>query len=157
MFAAMNTGHRGVMGTVHANSARETIVRLTSPPISVPPIMISSLNLIVMQNRIHDRRKGTLRRITEIAELAPTDDGEKQELQVLYSYDPVKDEMFETGRPSLYFQQLKRYTGLSDEELKQEIVDRARILKDLSNKNVRSLTEVCDVTQNYVATRRLKL
>jgi len=157
MFAAMNTGHRGVMGTVHANSARETIVRLTSPPISVPSIMVSSLNLIVMQNRIHDRRKGTLRRITEIAEVSPSEEGDKQDLQVIYSYDPVKDEIFETGSPSLYFHQLKKYTGLSDEALKQEVADRVRILKDLNNKNVRSLNDACEVTQNYVASRRLKL
>ncbi|MFH1107491.1 MAG: ATPase, T2SS/T4P/T4SS family, partial [Candidatus Micrarchaeota archaeon] len=58
MFTAMNTGHNGCLGTVHSNSAKETLVRLGSPPISVSPVMLNALNFIVMQHRIHDRRKG---------------------------------------------------------------------------------------------------
>ncbi|MCX6803666.1 MAG: ATPase, T2SS/T4P/T4SS family, partial [Candidatus Diapherotrites archaeon] len=51
------------LGTVHANSPEETIVRLTSPPMNVPSIMLSGLDLIVVEHRYYDRKKGTLRRI----------------------------------------------------------------------------------------------
>lgn len=32
LFTAMNTGHEGCLGTLHANSAKETITRLLNPP-----------------------------------------------------------------------------------------------------------------------------
>jgi flagellar protein FlaI len=52
LFTAMNTGHDGCMGTVHANSAKETIVRLTSPPMEVPSLMLSGIDFIIIQKRL---------------------------------------------------------------------------------------------------------
>ncbi len=155
LFAAMNTGHRGCFGTVHANSARETLVRLTSPPISVPEIMISSLNLILMQNRIHDRRKGTLRRITEVAEVLPGSSMDKPELQVLYDWDPVKDELRETGNASYYLQLLSKYTGLTQSELGKEMQAREDLLREMVKKGTRDIFDVCSITQGFVPKRKL--
>ncbi|MFH1056471.1 MAG: CpaF family protein [Candidatus Micrarchaeota archaeon] len=156
MFAAMNTGHRGVMGTVHANSAQETLVRLASPPINVPRIMLSSLNLIIMQNRIHDRRLGTIRRITEIAEVVSTD-VDKPEIQVTHSWDPVKDKIFTTGVSSTYEELLKKYTGLNDDGIKAELAERENILRQLSQSGIRLTSEVCKITQNYVLRKKLSI
>ncbi|MFH0836455.1 MAG: CpaF family protein [Candidatus Micrarchaeota archaeon] len=156
MFAAMNTGHRGVMGTVHANSAQETLVRLASPPISVPNIMIGSLNLVLMQNRIHDRRKGMIRRITEIAEVVSAE-GEPPKIQVLYGWDPIKDEMFPTKMNSIYLDTLRRFTGLTRDDLQSELDERKRVLSVLHSKGVRDLKGVCEVTQNYILRKKLKL
>ncbi len=49
LFTALNTGHSG-FGTLHSNDARETITRLTNAPMSVPNIMISAIDFIIMQN-----------------------------------------------------------------------------------------------------------
>ncbi len=48
MFTAMNTGHDGCMGTLHANTAKETATRLMSPPMNVAPIMLTALDLLVV-------------------------------------------------------------------------------------------------------------
>ena len=48
LFTALNTGHSG-FGTLHSNDARETITRLTNPPMSVPEIMIQAIDFIIMQ------------------------------------------------------------------------------------------------------------
>ncbi len=48
------------VGTVHANSPEETIVRVTSPPMNVPNIMLSGLDLIIVEHRYHDRKKELL-------------------------------------------------------------------------------------------------
>lgn len=156
MFTAMNTGHRGVMGTVHANSAQETLVRLASPPISVPSIMISALNIVLMQHRIHDRRLGTLRRVTELAEVYSTN-LEKPEVQVIYSWDPVKDKLLPTGLQSFFFNSLKRYTGLDDEGIQQELKEREAILRSLAQSGVRDMKGICDVTQSYIARKKLSI
>src|SRR3989338_6538505 len=47
LFTAMNTGHDGCLGTVHANSPAETLVRVTSPPMNVPMLMLSGLDMIL--------------------------------------------------------------------------------------------------------------
>lgn len=157
MFAAMNTGHRGVMGTLHANSAKETLVRLTSPPINVPLSMLSSLNLILMQNRVHDRRKGTIRRITELAELVPSEELGMPSLQILYQWDPVQDTLSSTGLSSFYLQLLSRYTGLTQDDLMREVRERTEVLDQLAKQGVRSLDAVSNVTQNYLARKKFKV
>ncbi|NUN11584.1 CpaF family protein [Candidatus Micrarchaeota archaeon] len=156
MFAAMNTGHRGVMGTVHANSAKETLVRLNSPPISVPTIMLDSLNLILMQNRIQDRRKGLLRRVTEVAEIISSD-GANPEVRVIYSWDPAKDVIYSTDNNSVYVQTLMRFTGMTKDAVDKEIEERVKILKELNAQQKRSIDEVTSVTQGYVQKKRALL
>jgi len=154
MFAAMNTGHSGSLGTVHANSARETLIRLLSPPISVPDIMLTALNLILMQNRIYDRRKGSIRRITELAEIIPMKEG-KADLQILYSWDPVKDELIKTGRESVYLSILKHFTGMTDEEINAELSARKAVLEKLVKNNVRKLDDVCFITHKYLVEKKI--
>jgi flagellar protein FlaI len=152
MFSAMNVGHRGSLGTVHANSAHETLIRLTNPPISVPTVMLTPLNFIVMQNRVHDLRKGTIRRVTEIAELT-TVDAEGPKIQVLWSWDAAKDEIYRTTSKSVYFQALSKFSGLSESQITGEIEERKKVLQELVSRGVRSRDGVCAVTQNYINMR----
>ena len=68
-FTAMNTGHDGSFGSLHANTAMETITRMINPPMNVPPIMLTGLDLIIIQARLYVNGK-TARKITEVAEVA---------------------------------------------------------------------------------------
>ncbi len=155
MFSAMNVGHRGSIGTVHANSAHETLIRLTNPPISVPNVMLTPLNFIIMQNRVHDLRKGTLRRVTEVAELTTVDaDGPK--MQILWSWDAAKDEIYRMNARSVYFQLLSRFSGLTEQDIEAEIQERKKVLQELVSKGMRSIDEACAVTQNYMNQKMLK-
>ena len=155
LFTAMNTGHDGCFGTVHANSARETLTRLLSPPISVPEVMLDALTFVIVQHRIHDRRKGAIRRITEIAEVTPAGGG-KSDLEVIYSWDAQKDVLEATGVPPRFFQTLSSYTGLSRNSILEELEERKKILTDLKAQGKRSMTEVCDVTQSYALKKARK-
>ncbi|WP_048159829.1 CpaF family protein [Thermococcus barophilus] len=141
MFTAMNTGHDGCMGTIHSNSARETIVRLESPPMNVPRIMIPALDIIIMQIRYHSRKKGTIRRITEIAEVSGIE-GESIQLNKLYKYDPAKDELVATGVPSRFMNILAQHTGLSLTELEIEKEKRKLVLEWMIERGIRGIEEV---------------
>ncbi len=141
MFTAMNTGHDGCMGTIHSNSARETIVRLESPPMNVPRIMIPALDIIIMQVRFHSRKKGTIRRITEIAEISGIE-GESVQLNKLYKYDPAKDELIPTGVPSRTLNTLAHHTGMSISELEFEKEKRKIVLDWMIEKGIRSIEKV---------------
>nr|WP_206203856.1 CpaF family protein [Thermococcus sp. 21S9] len=141
MFTAMNTGHDGCMGTIHANSARETIVRLESPPMNVPRIMIPALDIIIMQVRFHSRKKGTIRRVTEIAEVSGIE-GESIQLNKLYKYDPAKDELVPTGVPSRTLNTLAHHTGMSIKEIELEIEKRKIVLEWMIENGIRSIDKV---------------
>ena len=129
------------MGTIHSNSARETIVRLESPPMSVPRIMIPALDVIIMQVRFNNRKKGTIRRITEIAEVSGIE-GESVQLNTIYKYNPAKDELYPTGVPSRFLNQLAEHTGLTMEELLEERRKREVVLQWMVEKGIRSIEEV---------------
>ncbi|CAD5245342.1 ATPase, T2SS/T4P/T4SS family [Thermococcus camini] len=129
------------MGTIHANSARETIVRLESPPMSVPRIMIPALDIVIMQVRFHSRKKGTIRRITEIAEISGIE-AESVQLNKLYKYDPAKDELVPTGVPSKTLNTLSHHTGMSVSELELEREKRKIILDWMVEQGIRSIEKV---------------
>ncbi|ACS32699.1 ATPase, T2SS/T4P/T4SS family [Thermococcus gammatolerans] len=129
------------MGTIHSNSARETIVRLESPPMNVPRIMIPALDIIIMQVRFNSRKKGTVRRITEIAEISGIE-GESIQLNKLYKYDPAKDELQPTEVPSRIINELARHTGMSISELEIEREKRKIILEWMMEKGIRSIEDV---------------
>lgn len=142
LFTAMNTGHDGSLGTVHANDSRETLVRLTSPPMNVPELMLAALNLIIIQKRIHDRRKGTIRRITEVAEVTGVLE-DKPQVVYLYEWDAATDTIKSTGVPSKFVQELSKYTGMSNAEIRAEVERRKAFLESLSQSGISGIDNVC--------------
>ncbi len=147
LFTAMNTGHDGCMGTIHSNSAEDTMVRITSPPMNVPHIMATALDLVVVQHRIHDRRKGTIRRITEIAEVRKVDN--KPKVEILYTWDAASDNMIQTSSSINYLNEVKALTGLEVSDIEDEIMRRADFLTSLKKKGVKGLQNVKKEVQAY--------
>ncbi|MGH6828878.1 MAG: CpaF family protein [Rhizomicrobium sp.] len=78
LLQAMNTGHDGSMGTLHANSPREAISRLESmitmggfslPTKTVREMIVGSIDVIIQAERLRDGS----RRITRITEVIGTE------------------------------------------------------------------------------------
>ncbi|MEW6294777.1 MAG: ATPase, T2SS/T4P/T4SS family [Candidatus Diapherotrites archaeon] len=141
------------LGTIHANSPQETIVRITSPPMNVPEVMLSGLDLIIVEHRIHDRKKGTIRRFTEIAEVTGVLEG-KTTTQSLYERDPVNDLLKQTNVQSEYLKTLMKFTGYTRKQLDQELKERESVLKRLVSKKIRALPEVAKEIQKFLLSRR---
>jgi archaeal flagellar protein FlaI len=148
LFTAINTGHDGSIGTVHANSPEETIIRVTSPPMNVPKIMLSGLDLIIVEHRYHDRKKGTIRRISEIAELYGGLEG-KPKTQTLFQRDAVKDDLERTILESDYLKQLRDFTGMTKDNLEAEINIRKQFLEQLVDQNIRDLKVVSKKAHDF--------
>ncbi len=147
LLASMNTGQNGCLGTIHANTAKETITRLTSAPMNVPKVMIPSLNLILMQNRFTHRGK-TVRRITEIAEITGIEDGNIQ-MNNIFEWDPKDDAVKPTGTPSMIMARLADLKGIPQEEAKDELKTRREVLEYLINENLRNIKEVSRILNEY--------
>jgi len=146
LFTAMNTGHDGCMGTVHANSARETLVRLTSPPMNVPMLMLAGLDFIIIQKRM-STPKGQVRRITAIAEVTGVLDNDPK-ANIIFQWNPQTDALERTELPIHYFDTIKSYTNLSELDVKKIIESRIRILNDMVNNKIRGLKDVSKIIQN---------
>ncbi len=149
LFTAMNTGHDGSLGTVHANSSKETVVRVTSPPMNVPELMLSALDFVVVLQRIHDRKKGTVRRIIEISEVTGVLE-EKTQIQTIFERKPTEDRLVRTSVPSKYLAKLMRYTGMTKQQVDSELKKREAFLNKLVNANVRDMGELSSAIKDYI-------
>ena len=74
LFTAMDTGHKGILGTFHSNSSKEMLSRLKTAPMNVPESLLPLLDLSIVMVKMHDRNKGVIRRVKEIAEISRMED-----------------------------------------------------------------------------------
>ncbi|MEK6902084.1 MAG: ATPase, T2SS/T4P/T4SS family, partial [archaeon] len=149
LFTAMNTGHDGSCGTIHANSAAETLIRITSPPMSVPEVMLSGLNFVIVENLFHSASKGSFRRITEIAEVLGVLEG-KARTQTVFAWDPVKDELERMNVPIKYLERLGQLTGMSSADIQAELKKRERFLQGLLDKNIHDMKTISSLAQDFL-------
>ena len=147
LFTAMNTGHDGCMGTVHANTAQESVQRLINPPMSVPAIMLNALHLIIMQGRINVGGK-QVRRITEVSEMAGLE-GDKPRLNTIFRWDQNKGALVETGVPSKLRERIARGAGVSPAKFDEMARNRQKIIETLIERNISDISQVTRVVQNY--------
>lgn len=147
LFTALNTGHSG-MGTLHSNTARETITRLVNPPMNVPNIMIPALDFIIMQNRMYRAEGGSLRRITEVAEVVGMEEGNVQ-LNRVFEWNNITDKVEYVGIASQTLRDMAEMRGVGITELEEEIEKRRLVLEYLADNNMRSIEEVGRCINSY--------
>lgn len=147
LFTALNTGHSG-FGTLHSNDARETITRLTNAPMSVPNIMISAIDFIIMQNRIYRSDGVSFRRISEVAEVSGIEEGVIQ-LNKIFEWDPQSDTIKNVGITSKTLTEIANVSGNSLNSLYDEINNREIVLQHMVNQNIRSIRDVSTVLEMY--------
>ncbi len=137
---AMHTGH-SVYATIHANNAEETITRLTNPPINLPQKMLSSLAMIVVQNR--NRRTGK-RRTLQISELTK-DGGER----VLLQFNPISDELKQISDSQEVMKAINLYTGLSKKQIEKDLLHKKNILKWMVDNNIEDIDKIGSIMARY--------
>ena len=147
LFTALNTGHSG-FGTLHSNDARETITRLTNAPMSVPNIMISAIDFIIMQNRIYRSDGVSFRRISEVAEVSGIEEGVIQ-LNKIFEWDPQSDTIKNVGITSKTLTEIANVSGNSLNSLYDEIKNREIVLQHMVDWNIRSIKDVSTVLEMY--------
>jgi flagellar protein FlaI len=145
LFEAMHTGH-SVYATLHADTAEQTLKRMTNPPISIPSIMLEALHLIVVQHR--DRRKGT-RVAYQVAELLRSKGNEAgPRINLLYEAKPDRT-IVPVNKTARVFESLNRHTAMTRNEMARDIHDKVKVLKWLAKHNVNTVNEVGKVVSEY--------
>lgn len=149
LFTALNTGHSG-FGTLHSNSARETITRLTTKPMSVPKIMIQAIDFIIMQNRIYTPSGISYRRVSEVAEIVGIEE-EVTQLNRIFKWNPERDSIDNVSVSSNTLTQIANLSGKSLHEIYREIENRELVLKHMLNHNIHAVNDVNAVLELYYA------
>ena len=149
LFTALNTGHSG-FGTLHSNSARETITRLTTKPMSVPKIMIQAIDFIIMQNRIYTPSGISYRRISEVAEIVGAEEGVIQ-LNKIFEWNPENDSIDNVSISSKTLTQIANLSGKSLYDIHKEIEHREVVLRHMVNHDIHRVNEVNAILELYYA------
>ncbi|OGG73977.1 hypothetical protein A3A40_03085 [Candidatus Kaiserbacteria bacterium RIFCSPLOWO2_01_FULL_54_20] len=150
MFTAMNTGHRGVIGTLHANNATDAMTRLQNEPMNVPRGLLPLCDLIIVQQRFNDRKKGTIRRVVQVAEVSKIEE-DIIAMNDLFLYDPQSDTIERTRFQSLAVEKLSKALNVSINDVKNAIQERVSIIEDLGKEGVAQGGDVNDFMLKYYA------
>jgi len=153
LFEAIHTGH-SVYSTLHANTADETVRRLTNPPISIPETMLGALDIIAVMHR--DRRRD-IRRVLEVAEIAGNPGDAKVELNMAFRWVPSKDEIVEMQKPSRTLDELKLYAGMEYDDFLADQKEKMRILDWLVRNEVKDINAVGRIVSEYYADKETLL
>lgn len=121
LISAMNTGHGGSMGTVHANTPTETLVRLETlammTEVEVPAAAIkaqvgAAINVIICTARLYDGS----RKVTHISEVLGVDELGRYQTKDIYRFTQkgrtsdgmIIGEMLPTGYVPTFYDEIER-------------------------------------------------
>ena len=147
IFEAVNTGH-SVYSTLHANTADEAFKRLINPPINIPVALIEGLQLVVVMHR--DRRR-SIRRVLQVAELIPSS-GLKEmdiEMSTIFQWIPSDDKISKITKSYRVLNDVKLYTGMSDNDISKDLKEKEDILNWLVKKQVKDINMVGKIVSEY--------
>lgn len=148
LFEGMHTGHSAYT-TVHANTAEETINRLTNPPVSIPKSMLESVHLNAVMFR--NRRSGK-RRMLELAEFVPEKRGEGEEsvrANTLFRWKQATDQIARHSESIRLMDELGLHTGFSQKEILGDLAEKQKILEWMVKQKIRDVNEVGKLMVRY--------
>ena len=148
LMTAMNIG-KYCMGTLHASTARETIIRLENEPMNAPEVLVNLVDVFVIMRR-HNTNNKVTRVVGELVETAGMAD-KTILLSTLWNYDLGAGRFNETAVSSEYRDRLANVSGKSPVEIMDEIKVRAKILKVLLDKGIKEMAEVTILCRKYIS------
>ncbi|MDE1851204.1 MAG: CpaF family protein [Candidatus Micrarchaeota archaeon] len=140
LFEAIHTGH-AVYGTIHADNAQDTIIRMVNPPMDIPKIMMNSIGGIISLFR--HRRLG-IRRVFEFGEIQRSGDA-----SVIYRWNMRADSFVQVSGMSRLAELLTLYGGYTKQEIDENIKEKVEILSWMTKNNVFDVDSAGTVVANY--------
>jgi archaeal flagellar protein FlaI len=150
LFQGAASGHPTIC-TMHAEDVETMIRRLETPPISLPPALVETLDAVCVmaQTRIRGQEVRRLKNITEIMKVG-TKVGSLDK-NTPFVWDPQTDK-FLFKKESFIFQKLKKEYGMKEEEIKKEFERRTLLLWELYKRKIFGYKEVHQIISAYYKT-----
>jgi len=147
LFQGMASGHPS-FGTFHAGGVETLVRRLETPPINLPGTLIESLDVVCVCIHLKEKRK-SIRRLKQIVEIMKvSQELGKIDSNVMFEWVPSDDE-FATKEESYVIKKISDKTGQDQNEIKEELEKRTKLLEKLADKNILSHKEVTKIISNY--------
>ncbi|MBI2084287.1 MAG: type II/IV secretion system ATPase subunit [Candidatus Aenigmarchaeota archaeon] len=149
LFQQMSTGHPS-LGTIHAENMEKLIDRLTTAPISLPPVLISSLDVVLFLARLRYRGKFA-RKVVEAVEMIDFNmEKNKPNVNYVSKWNPRTDK-FDILNKSILLKQIADMGGLAEKDIRDEIERRILILEWMKARNIVNYKDVHKILAYYYA------
>ncbi len=142
LMTAINLGKYS-MSTIHATSARETLLRLQNEPMNIPPVLISLIDVLIILRK--ENVGGTVSRIVD--EVVETSGMEQKVvlLSSIWTFDHVRRQSTEASPSNVFRDKLASLTGRTPVQIMEETARRTAVLKAM--RQSRRFTEIDAVTR----------
>lgn len=148
MMTAGNIG-KFFLGTIHALSAREAIIRLQNEPMNIPEDLIRLIDVFVVLKRYHVESK-LFRVIDEVSETSGMEQA-KVLLSQIYKYDYETKSLKTMSTSTVYRDRLAQQAGLLPKDIIMEVQLRAFLLEQLASRGMTTMREVTSFCRSYAA------
>jgi len=147
LFQAMSTGHT-TYSTMHAGSVQAAINRLENEPINVPRVMITALDILIVQSAIYIKGK-RIRRSVNLIEIIDLDQ-ETRSLNTLElsRWNPINDD-FSTIRDSQVLEDIRDRRGWTKKHLELTLYHRELVLQYMVDQNITDYDSVVNIIKDF--------
>jgi flagellar protein FlaI len=147
LFQQMATGHPS-LATIHADSLEKLINRMITPPISLPPSLLETLDVIIFLTNMRYKGKYA-RKVGSVYEVTGYDFKKKQiNTNLLFEWDPSVDKI-NTKNKSVILKKIVKKTGLTEKKVVNEFERRMAVLEWLQMRNITDFRNVTQVFNLY--------
>ena len=146
MMTAVNIG-KYCMGTIHALTAREAIIRLGNEPMNVPDMLINLIDVFVILKRYHIDGK-IFRVVDEVSETSGMENA-KVLLSPIFKYNYEQKKVVANSPSTIYRDRLAAEIGMTPRDIMLETWMRANVLKNLHERKVHTIKEVSTFCRCY--------
>ena len=147
LFQQMATGHPS-LATIHSESIEKLANRLVTPPISLPPSLLESLDLVAFLSRMRYRGKN-IRKVTSVYEVTGFDfKRNTMKYNQVFGWDPATDQILIKNKSHALWKIMKR-TGMKENDIVEELKRRMSILFWLQEQNINDYRDVGRVMSLY--------
>ena len=146
MITACNIG-KYCIGTIHALTSREAIIRLQNEPMNIPEMLVNLIDVFIVLKRYHVKDK-IFRVVDEVSETSGMEQV-KILLSQVYKYDYDSQKMKQLSPSTVYRDRLAKQSGLTPREIMKEHLLRAFLLEQLDKRDMNSMKEVSTFCKEY--------
>ncbi|RLF07530.1 MAG: protein kinase [Thermoprotei archaeon] len=141
LFQAAASGH-GCACTFHSSNFESMVNRLTSPPLNVGLGYIDLISNVIIIKRVAKSSKQAIRRVAEVDEVISPHDYIK-----IFTWNSSDDSFYpndpyELIEKSIELKHIAETTGLSEEDILAELIERKTFIESLVKHNILDFEEV---------------
>jgi archaeal flagellar protein FlaI len=146
MITACNVG-KYCIGTLHALTSREAIIRLQNEPMNIPQILVNLIDVFIVLKRYHVKDK-LFRVVDEISETSGMEQV-KILLANVYKYNYEAQKLNLMSPSTVYRDILAQNSGMTPREIMKEHALRAFLLETLDGKGMNTIKEISTFCRSY--------